>query len=210
MVGDALVSRSACVRLAMDNSATKLNYTRRGEIEGKQIYIYDHLVAPQVIAQIKQALDQNAFMRTEIARPDTEEHRHWVRNMPIEAAQKLPLFKPTVIAAQPFCQSGKQFRLYRAYTNCSNFGDMLFTHTDCKPGAGEITALWYICIEWDHEWGGETLFFNSENDAEFVAAPRPGRLVIFDGDITHCGRPPNRICYENRYTFALKLEQVAV
>jgi len=185
-----------------------IKYSRKGEIEGKKIYVYDDLIEPEVIAQIKEALDQNAFTRNEIARQDTEQHRHWARNMPVEAAQQLPLFKATVLAAQPFCKTGNRFRLYRAYTNCSNYGDMLFTHTDCLAGAGEITALWYICNQWDHEWGGETLFFNSNNDAEFVATPRPGRLVVFDGEITHCGRPPSRICYENRYTFAMKLEQV--
>jgi Rps23 Pro-64 3,4-dihydroxylase Tpa1-like proline 4-hydroxylase len=182
--------------------------TRHGQVDGRPIYVYDNLVSAEVIAQIKKALDVSQFTRSEVARPDTAEHRHWAHNMKVEDAQKLPLFQPTVMAAQPFCTDGSRYRLYRAYTNCSTYGDMLFTHTDCQPGAREITALWYIATEWDHEWGGETLFFNSDNDAEFVATPKPGRVVLFDGAIPHCGRPPNRICTEARYTFAMKLERL--
>jgi SM-20-related protein len=83
---------------------------------------------------------------------------------------------------------------------------MLFTHTDCLPTSRELTALWFLMDRWDVEWGGETLFFTDDGDAEFVATPKPGRLVVFDGAIRHVGRPPNRVCYAARYTFAIKLE----
>ncbi|HJR13321.1 MAG TPA: 2OG-Fe(II) oxygenase [Rhodanobacteraceae bacterium] len=63
-----------------------------------------------------------------------------------------------------------------------------------------------IAREWNAEWGGETLFYNSNMDAEAVVTPKPGRLVVFDGNITHVGRPPNRICYAPRYALAFKLE----
>ena len=33
-------------------------------------------------------------------------------------------------------------------------------------------------------------------------------LVVFDGAIKHVGRPPNRICYHPRYTFAIKFERL--
>ena len=51
-------------------------------------------------------------------------------------------------------------RLYQSYVNVAHFGDMLFTHTDCLPDAGEVTALWYISESWDPEWGGETMFYD--------------------------------------------------
>ena len=56
-------------------------------------------------------------------------------------------------------------------------GDMLFTHTDAHPGAGELTALWYICDRWDHEWGGETMFYDQHMDVRAAITPRPGRLA---------------------------------
>ncbi|MEM9301114.1 MAG: 2OG-Fe(II) oxygenase [Pseudomonadota bacterium] len=186
----------------------QLTPTRRGTVDGRLVLVYDNLVSPGVLEEISRALDGAAFTRNEIAKPETADHRHWAHNMSVEAAGQLPLFKPTILAAQPFCQDGSRYRLYRAYTNYASYGDMLFTHTDCLPDAREITALWFISTEWDPEWGGETLFFNEAMDAEFVASPRPGRLVMFDGAIPHCGRPPNRICYRPRYTFAMKLERL--
>ncbi len=43
-------------------------------------------------------------------------------------------------------------------------------------------------------------------DPQFVVGPKPGRLVIFDGAIPHAGRPPTRICFAPRYTYAMKFE----
>ena len=84
---------------------------------------------------------------------------------------------------------------------------MLFTPTDCLPGPPDLTALAYVCDGWDIEWGGETLFFDAAQEIACAVTPRPGRLVIFDGGITHVGRPPNRICYQPRYTLAIKFQR---
>jgi len=182
--------------------------TRSGQIDEKWIHVFDNLVSSVVLKQINDALDQSSFTRNEIAKPETQEHKHWAREMPIQATQQLPLFRPTMLASGTFCAPGTRFNLYRSYTNYASFGDMLFTHTDCMPGAGEITALWFIAEHWEHEWGGETLFFNQHMDAEFVVSPKPGRLILFNGEIPHVGRPPNRICYTPRYTFAMKFEPI--
>lgn len=180
---------------------------RHGQVDGRDIYVYDGLADQEVIRQIKIALDRAPFVRNEIARPDTGDYRHWAHNMSLDAARQLPLHEATMRAIAPF-RTDRDYRVYRTYTNYSSYGDMLFTHTDCLPGANEITALWFIATAWNVEWGGETLFFNQQQDAEFVVSPKPGRLVVFDGSITHCGRPPSRICHEARYTFAMKLEPV--
>jgi hypothetical protein len=52
------------------------------------------------------------------------------------------------------------------------------------------------------------MFFDASGDALFCASPKPGRLVLFDGAIPHVGRPPSRICYTPRFTFAIKLAPV--
>jgi len=151
--------------------------------------------------------DSGAFTRNESARGDTQAFRHWVLNIPLEAAMRLAAYLPTVAGVEDFAKSRK-YRAYRSYCNHAAHGDMLFTHTDSRPGEQGLTALWYIAPLWDVEWGGETLFFNSKMDAEAVVSPKPGRLVIFDGSITHAGRPPNRACYAPRYTLAYKFDIV--
>jgi SM-20-related protein len=179
--------------------------TRQHSIEGREVRVYDGLLKANEIQALAAALQNGAFTRTESARPDTSAFRHWVANIPIEAAVQLPVYQPTLAAAADFAVE-TSYRIYRCYCNHAAYGDMLFTHTDCPPGARELTALWFIAPEWNVEWGGETLFFDSSMDAQVAVSPRPGRLVLFDGSLTHVGRPPNRICYAPRYTFAYKLQ----
>ena len=188
----------------MSDTATPL---RRGEVEGRTVAIFDGLLPPEQIAEYTQALHRAPFTRTEQARPDTAEHRHWASEMPLANLVRLPLWPATESAMRALLPE-RRYRPYRAYTNHASYGDMLFTHTDAQPGSDEFTALWFLCEKWETEWGGETLFFDESGDARFVCSPRPGRLVLFDGAIRHAGRAPSRICFAPRYTFAIKLERI--
>ena len=180
---------------------------RRGSVGGRDVAVFDGLLAPNDIATYVAALKRAPFTRTEVARNDTQEYRHWASEMPVANLKQLAMW-PATERAVAMMRPGETYRPYRAYTNFASYGDMLFTHTDCLPTARELTALFFLCDTWDTEWGGETLFFDDDGDAQFVATPKPGRLVIFDGAIRHVGRPPNRIYYGPRYTFAIKLEPV--
>lgn len=179
--------------------------TRRHSIEGREIRVYDGLLSAEDIRSLTAAFEEGAFTRDEYARPATAAFRHWVLNISLETAALLPVYGPTLEATMDVA-GGVRHQVYRSYCNHAAYGDMLFTHTDCEPAEKDFTALWYIAPEWDVEWGGETLFFNSSMDAEVAVSPRPGRLVVFDGAIVHVGRPPNRVCYAPRYTLAFKLE----
>ncbi|HXY98036.1 MAG TPA: 2OG-Fe(II) oxygenase [Steroidobacteraceae bacterium] len=179
--------------------------TRRHSIDGREVRVYDGLLKANDLHGLTAALQNGPFTRTEFARPDTRAFLHWVLTISIDAATQLPVYQPTLAAAEEFAGQTAH-RIYRCYCNHAAYGDMLFTHTDCAPGAGELTALWFITPEWNPEWGGETLFFDSSMDAQVAVSPRPGRLVLFDGSLPHVGRPPNRICYVSRYTLAYKLQ----
>jgi hypothetical protein len=183
---------------------SELSPTRSGSVEGRDVFIFDGLMSDADLAQYVEALQRAPFTRTEFAKRETAEYKHWVSELPLANVTQLPLW-PITERAIAFARPGKSYRPYRAYTNYAAYGDMLYTHTDCLPDAGELTALWFLSTDWEPEWGGETMFFDSSGDAIFCASPRPGRLVIFDGAIPHVGRPPSRICYSPRYTFAIKL-----
>ena len=47
-----------------------------------------------------------------------------------------------------------------------------------------------------------------EEEPEIVVMPRPGRLVIARGAMLHRGNVPTRVCYEERYTLAYKLNSL--
>lgn len=42
---------------------------------------------------------------------------------------------------------------------------MLFTHVDCAPELGDLTALRYMCERWDLEWGGETVLYDRQEES---------------------------------------------
>jgi SM-20-related protein len=182
--------------------------SRIQRIEGREVRVYDGSLDEASIQALTGMFDSGGFIRGETARDDTQAFRHWVLNIPLDVANRLPVYKPTVAAVEEF-NPALRYRAYRSYCNHAAYGDMLFTHTDSRPGEHGLTALWYIAPRWDVEWGGETLFFNSNQDAEVVVSPRPGRLVVFDGSIAHVGRPPNRICFAPRYTLAYKFDIVS-
>lgn len=178
--------------------------SRSARVEGREIFVFDGLVPAAESTRYFQALTAAAFTRTERARADTQEFRHWVCEMPLENLPKITLW-PATQAAVAAARPGEQYRPYRVYTNFAAFGDMLLTHVDALPNARELTALWFLSETWDTEWGGETLFYDDAGDAQVAVSPRPGRLVLFDGAIRHAGKPPNRNCYVARFTLAIKL-----
>jgi hypothetical protein len=182
--------------------------TRRAQVDGRDIAVFDQLVTPEESGRYAVALAHAAFTKTESARRDTAHLRHWVCEMPLGNLANLSLW-PATVSALGLMRPDESYQPYRCYTNFSSFGDVLLTHVDALPERRELTALWYLCEQWDPEWGGETLFFDESNDAQIAVAPKPGRLLIFDGAIRHTGRPPNRNCFAPRYTFAIKLRQVA-
>ena len=178
--------------------------TRIAKVSGRDVFVFDGLVPAEESALYSSAITKAAFKRTESARADTVEYRHWVCEMPLENLPRSVLGQATErVVAQ--VRPGERFVPYRVYTNFASFGDTLLTHVDAVPDARELTALWFLCEQWDKEWGGETLFYDDSGDAEIAVSPRPGRMVLFDGAIRHAGKPPNRNCPVGRYTFAIKL-----
>lgn len=178
--------------------------SREWTIDGRALRVFDGLL-PNV-GEYVQGLSRAAFTRSEVARPDTAEHKHWATEIRLEGLVQQPIYQATAAALRAFAAPGRAYRPHRAYTNVASYGDMLFTHVDCLPGQGDLTALWYLCERWDVEWGGETVFLDAADEIAASILPKPGRLAIFDGAIKHAGRPPSRICYAPRYTLAIKFE----
>ncbi|MDM7860067.1 2OG-Fe(II) oxygenase [Alteromonas sp. ASW11-36] len=173
-------------------------------VDDRDIYVFDDVCGTDEINNLYNGLTNSAYRKNEVARPDTQDYKHWAVNLSEQQILALPLYANLMNAVEQ--ATGKRYKAYRGYCNHSAYGDMLFTHTDCLPQNDEMTALVYVCPKWDIEWGGETLFFNRDDDCAYACTPKPGRVVVFNGAIKHVGRPPNRICYAPRYTLAFKLE----
>ena len=158
----------------MAGSAQGLRPSRELRIDGRPLRIFDNQLAD--VAAYVQGLSRASFTRSEYARPETIEHKHWATEVKLEALLAQPIYEVTRRAVLGFEGEGFGYRPYRAYTNVASFGDMLFTHTDCLPDQHDLTALWYLCERWDLEWGGETMFFDAQDEIACAVLPKPGRL----------------------------------
>ena len=180
--------------------------TKHAVISGYNLYIFDDVITPDENNKIARIFMESSFTRTESDRDDTSHIKSWAGEIDQESIKRFPIYcKSTELLFS--CFPSESYRMYRSYCNVAFYGDMLFTHKDSDEDEGSTcTALWFIGLKWDVEWGGETIFFNNQKDAEIAVSPKPGRVVLFDGRILHAGRPPNRVCFEPRFTVALKFE----
>jgi SM-20-related protein len=186
-----------------DMAETKI---RKAVISGREILVCDGLIDPITVEQI------GAMVRT-IRYVRNGESQHGVPGL--AAVSDIPAEKITV---DPFLRSvrhiveqtfpGERFCDQRAYVNCSVHGDACHARRDCAPHEPHVTALYYANLEWQPDWGGETIYYNDAEDAELAVMPRPGRLVIARGAVLHRDNVPTRACYAEHYTLAYKLNSL--
>ena len=131
----------------MSSNPTVPASSRELLIDGRPLRVFDGLL-PNV-ADYVQGLARAAFTRSEVARADTAAYKHWATEVKLDSLARQPIFDITLRAASGFASGAFSYRPYRAYTNVASYGDMLFTHTDCLPDQHDLTALWYLCEEWE-------------------------------------------------------------
>lgn len=88
----------------------------------------------------------------------------------------------------------------RAWINVSLPTEVHFihTHTDYR------VLLYYVNLRWHGDWGGETLFHSDNRKEIMYASPFvPGRIIIFDGNLSHVLRPQCIIAPVYRFTYAI-------
>jgi len=95
-------------------------------------------------------------------------------------------------------------QLLRSYINVYNMSSYLSCHTDDHE-EGSITFLYYANPSWEADWGGETVFYDSQKQ-EIIKSilPKPGRIAVFDSTIPHASRPSTINALQQKFTIAIK------
>jgi hypothetical protein len=179
---------------------------RKAIVSGREIFICDDVIDPVMVKQMGDGVRSLPYVRKEKSRPDVPGLAA-VSDIPAETVTIDPFLRSLRrLVEQAFPH--ERFSDQRVYVNCSVHGDGYYMHRDCAAQDQHVTALYYANLEWRPDWGGETIYYNDEEEAEIVVAPRPGRLVIARGAMLHRGNVPTRVCYEQRYTLAYKLNSL--
>jgi len=181
---------------------------RKSLISGRELFVCDNMIEPMMVKQVGNLVRTLHYLRKEKSRPGVQALAA-VSDIPAERIPVDPFLRGLKQAVERLFP-GEQFTDQRAYVNCSVYGDSYYTHRDCAEHEQHVTALYYANLEWHPDWGGETIYYNDEEDAEIVVMPRAGRLVIARGAVLHRGNVPARGCYEERYTLAYKLNSLGL
>ena len=89
------------------------------------------------------------------------------------------------------------------YTNLLRSGDRPKAHVD-NVSPKNRTVMFYLNDEWNRDWGGETIFYDLNDEITKAVLPKPGRVVSFDGRIPHSARPPLTAAHRPRYITVMK------
>lgn len=169
----------------------------------RKVFIVDGFAEDDFLKKAYQGLKELPYYFFDSDRPDTRHIKHLVHHFREEP-------NPIVTALTEFAQDvfsslgitpGK---VSRRYANFNLFGDYQFAHQD----GNQWTALFFMNESWSEDWGGELLLYEDGQDAyAYAVQPKAGRLVIFDGMITHRGGVPSKLCFEPRISLAIKFNR---
>lgn len=172
-------------------------------LDGKDICVVDDCFSKSEIRKIYDLLSGQVFIRRQ---KDTLTDPYPILSCHFEPETAHQFFfyqkiKNTVTA----CFPKERFEPARSYVNQSYYGDMSYPHSDFLPGSGNITVLYFANPKWKEEWGGGTLMLGEKSAFNVEIQPKPGRLVLFRGELKHAGGTPSRVCPIPRYVLVLKM-----
>ncbi len=176
---------------------------RRHLISGRELFICDGFIDPAIVAKIGGVVKTLHYQRKERSRPDVPAAASSADIADVALTTDPFFLRLRQVAEQMF--PGEVLRDQRAYVNCSVYGDLYYSHRDCSAHRNHVTALYYVNLDWQSDWGGETIFYDDDQEAQLVVTPKAGRMVVARGAILHRGTVPTRACHEERYTIAYKL-----
>ena len=171
-------------------------------IGDQSIYYIDGLLSKKEIDGISNVVEKLPFVKAERSHAKDEYLSFRVDFLPekFEDQHRVGIVARSLLME---LYPDLKFKLWRAYINMTNYGDVEYPHFDCSSKEKDITVLYYAHNNWDKSWGGEILFYK-DDEAELAITPIPGRFLIFPGVIQHVGTVPSRICKTSRFSFAMK------
>jgi hypothetical protein len=112
----------------------------------------------------------------------------------------LPFVKKAFDDSNNFKQYYNLEKLWRCEINFVKPTDIHFIHSH----KDKVVALYYVNLNWSDGYYGETLFFEQNlKNVLYTSIFKPGRIILFDGDIPHSIRPQSVIAPRERFTLSL-------
>lgn len=129
--------------------------------------------------------------------------------MPFQALGGAPV--PTVVGNAPVAGDGVEYSWHvdgdPVDAPPSPWRDAFGAYPNRSRGKPRwITALVYVSREWRDEWAAPTRFLDPAGPRVLEVRPSPGRVVLFDADLSHSVTSPSAATEKRaRFSLALKL-----
>jgi len=191
---------------------------RRSDRHG--VRVFDSLFDPRQVDALVQTVAAIPlyYMNHPEAASTHELYGHWdyplvlvERDAPRDVTAELDGLDPTLAPIQhawrrTLALLPRDALTVNAYINGYTYGTDGYPHREVThPRAAEqCSILVYCCPRWEPAWGGETVFFDEDGDISAAILPRPGRVLVFRGNVLHVARAPSRFCPIERRVLVFK------
>jgi hypothetical protein len=182
---------------AIEARVAKLSPTRREAVGGRRLIVLDGAFTRHEVAAASRWVHRLPFVNIQRDVPS----QTYARDV-YDLLARVPIvdcITAVVRRALPY----KRLESYWAFCNRARYGDVAVVHRDAASPS-LFTALYFANARWERDWGGETLYYGLPGEPTAVVAPRPGRLVVFDGRIVHRAGVPTRLCDKPRLTVTVR------
>jgi len=178
------------------------------------IQIVDHLFDADFIHRIHANLDLAPYIANDFDSEETRHILHMKCELPAQElitgtglGQQAPGL--SIVARlifelmQRLFSNYHQIAIQRIHVNNIPYGDVLSNHVDGQPQQ-VLTGLYFANAEWLQPWGGELILCDTQGESLYAIEPKPGRVVLFPGDILHRASAPTRLCFARRLSIGHK------
>ena len=168
-------------------------------IDDVRISVVDDFLLPDEIIKLRQ--DVHSFpwnpFETDIYKGQKVQSG-MIADLPVSWRQHLD----ERIIAQANAISRQDYSIFRGYINAWKCDEVSLPHFD----GNHTTCVIYCNRDYNVKYGGETLFYDENEDVIQAVSPKAGRAVFFNGWMLHKAGSFNRLYqHDYRYTLAYKL-----
>ena len=188
------------------------NYSVHTTADGRQIHIFDNAIDYKGKLYFYRFLKSLSYkcVNYDLGLPTSDHEPKLRSDITPQIENDLKFFDSV---NSPECSALiKEYSIKHMYVNLGIPTDYNEIHTDVGgsllPPNNFMTLLYYVNLEWDLNWGGETIFYSEALDSiEYISYYIPGRIIIFDQAIPHSARTQTINANKYRFTLACKLNK---
>jgi len=182
----------------------------------QQILIYDDLVPSTLRKKLSLRLNQPIWQfgwRSNVA---SDKYCYWHSHFAgggianrsscateLKSLSSSPIYELWQILGAVLLQGHEPLRIY---ANAHTFGAEGYCHKDNENSANYFSTIYYAHSDWDKNWGGELIFYDSNNEIVKTMSAKPGRIVHFPGHIIHKVSALTKECPHLRISLVFKTQ----